>query len=555
MTVSVSSPQGAALTANLIAGLAIAGLLLPEAVAYSSIAHMPPQMGVIALFAGLVAYGLIGKSRFAIVSATSSSAAVMAAATLGLAPDDATLRVALSLGLVLVTGVFFILAGLARLGDMTTFIAKPVLRGFAFGLAVVIIVKQIASMVGIHPQHEDILRFIYGLCSQWADWNVTGLLIGVVSWLLLSLLSRIPNMPASLVVIALGIGLSHEVNLGHYGVPLVGRLDLNLSWPHLPVLTRDQWGRLLELGFAMVMILYAESYGSIRGFAVKHGDPFTPNRDLIALGVANVCSGLFQGMPVGAGYSGTSANEAAGATSRLAGLMAAAGLALMVLTVLPAIALTPHPVLAAIVVHVLGHTLNPAVFRPYFHWRRDRVIIFAAIFSVLMLGVLDGLLAAIGISLMLTLRRFSESNLQILGRLGEGHDFVSMAAHPQAQSIPGILILRPNEPIFFANADRILLQAMHLSEVAGSRVHTVIVSLEESFDLDSTSLEALQDFNKTLLDQGQRLILARLKDSALQVLQRITPALPPESLCGLSVDDAVRLATLPQSLSKQEQLS
>ena len=156
---------------DIIAGLSLAGLLLPEAVAYSSIANLPPQAGVIALFAGLICYGLVGTSRFAIVSATSSSAAVLAAASVTMSSGDNTLRFAIAIGLVMLTGLFFIIAGLSRIGSMSNFIAKPVLRGFAFGLAIVIILKQVANVVGVHPHHSDLIRFMAELFSQTMMWN------------------------------------------------------------------------------------------------------------------------------------------------------------------------------------------------------------------------------------------------------------------------------------------------------------------------------------------------------------------------------------------------
>ena len=156
---------------DLLAGLSIAGLLLPEAVAYSSIAAVAPQAGVIALFAGLLCYGLFGTSRFAIVSATSSSAAVLAAATATLANGDPQLRSTLAIGLVLMTGVFFLLAGLFKLGSVTSFIAKPVLRGFAFGLALTIILKQVASVVGVHLSDGNLVRFLPQLLEQLPQWN------------------------------------------------------------------------------------------------------------------------------------------------------------------------------------------------------------------------------------------------------------------------------------------------------------------------------------------------------------------------------------------------
>lgn len=530
---------------DVIAGLSIAGLLLPEAVAYASIGNLPPQAGVIALFAGLVCYGLFGSSRFAIVSATSSSAAVLAAATASIGHDDVGFRLTLAIGLVLITGLFFLIAGLARMGNITDFIAKPVLRGFAFGLAIIIIVKQCASMVGIHPPNGDMYRFVSALLGQVAHWNLVGIAIGSVALMLLFLLARLKHVPGGLIVIVLGIVASKLIDLSQYGVGLVGTIHLELATPTLPLLSRSEWLRLGELGFAMVMILYAESYGSIRSFAIKHGDAVSPNRDLLALGASNLLSGLFHGMPVGAGYSATAANETAGAKSRWAGGVAALVLLTIVLTILPSIALLPEPVLAAIVIQAVSHTLNPAIFRPYLAWRRDRVVIIAAVVGVLVLGVLDGLLAAVGLSLLLLLQRISESTITVLGRLGQGHDFVSLTLYPDAKPVDGILILRPDEPLFFANVERVMQQAQSTIAAADPAVHSVILSLEESPDLDSTSLEALHDFYRFVTSQDKRLLLARLKGPVYDLLQRTVPAdLAVPSFSALSVDEAVRIAQL-----------
>lgn len=526
-----------------IAGLSIAGLLLPEAVAYSGIAGLPPQAGIIALLAGLACYGLLGTSRFAIVSATSSSAAVLGAATASLAGGDIALRLTLAAGLVLVTGGYFVLAGVARLGNVTDFIAKPVLRGFSFGLALVIILRQLATIAGVHPASSELVWFVADLFGKVGAWNWVGVAVGVAALGLLVVLSRVRQLPGGLIVIALGIAATRWLDLPHYGVGIVGPIHLSLSAPALPVLPRVDWLRLGELGFALVMVLYSESYGSIRSFAIRHGDSVAPNRDLLALGASNLASGLFLGMPVGAGYSGTSANEAAGASSRAAGGIALVVLLALVALVLPSIALTPEPVLAAIVIHAVSHSLQPAAFRPYFQWRRDRVVAVAAVLAVLWLGVLDGLLAAIAISLMMMLRRFSESSVCELGRLGDGHDFVSIKDHPDAKPVAGLIVLRPDEPLFFANVERILHHARHRIVAAGPGVHAVVLSLEETFDLDGSSVEALQAFFGWVAGQGKRLVLARLKHPVHQLLDKVVPAAPSSpTLIGLSVDDAVRIA-------------
>lgn len=526
-----------------IAGLSIAGLLLPEAVAYSSIANLPPQAGIIALIAGLFCYGLFGTSRFAIVSATSSSAAVLAAASMSFSTIDSTHRLMLSFGLVVVTGLMFLAAGLAKMGKVTDFISKPVLRGFAFGLAIIIIIKQFASMTGAHTSHNDIFRLSSELLAQIAQWNCVGVAIGMIGLALLFLFARFRRLPGGLIVIALGILCSQWLNLAQYHIQLVGDIDLQLETPSLHALAREEWLRLGELAFAMTMILYSESYSSIRVFAMKHGDNTSPNRDLLALGLANLVSGLFHGMPVGAGYSATSANDAAGAVSRLSGLFASAVVLVIVLTTLPSIALTPAPILAAIVIHAVSHTIKLSIFRPYFVWRRDRLVIVASVIAVLWLGVLAGLLAAIAISLMMVLNKASESTISVLGQLGLSHDFVDIANHPEAKPVNGIIILRPDEPLFFANVERILNGARQTILLAGPSLHSVIISLEESPDLDSTSLEALQDFFGFVTQQEKQLFLARLKHPVHEILKQLAPSsLQTASFTDLSVNEAVKLA-------------
>lgn len=526
---------------DIIAGLSLAGLLLPEAVAYASIANLPPQAGIVAVFAGLVCYGLIGSSRFAIVAATSSSAAVLASATAAMSNGDAGLRVLVATGLVMMTGAFFLLASAARLGSISDFIARPVLRGFAFGLAVVIVIKQFAHVVGVQVHSTDMPRFLYNLFSHFTDWNWPSLALAVLALLLLYALARIAYMPAGLVVLALGIAAGQWLDLGRLGVQVVGPVDLQLQVPTLPTMTYVQWLRIGELSIAMLLILYAESYSSIRNFALRHGDTVSPNRDLLALGAANLFAGLFHGLPVGAGFSATAANESYGAKSKLAGWAAAGVLLLIVLKLLPVIALTPVPVLASIVIHAVSHSLRPSVFYGYFKLHRDRFVALAAVVAVLLLGVLDGLLVAIGFSLLMLLRRLAEANVSVLGRLNGGHDFVNLVNYPEAKIIPGVLILRPEMALFFGNAERTMALARQYAAASDARV--VVMSLEESPDLDSSSIEALADLCAALYLQKKHLMLARLKFASRVVLERAAiPHLHIGSFSELSVDDVVTMA-------------
>ena len=549
---SASAP-GSTLGVDVLAGLSIAGLLLPEAVAYSGIAGLPPQAGVIALLVGLVCYGLLGRSRYAIVSATSSSAAVLAAGTLALAGPAAASRAVVAATLVLLTGGCFMIAGAARLGGLSHLIARPVLRGFTFGLACVIALKQLPNLFGLPGLHGDfvplLLATVFKSIHQVQPATMGA---GVVALLLLFLCERVRRLPGSLLVIVLGVAASGW--LAQHGVTLTGTINLTPDWA-MPVWpTSSQWLPSIELAAALLLVLYAESYGAIRAFALKHGDPVDANRDLLVIGLANALSGLLHGMPLGAGYSGTSANEAAGARSRLAGLVAAATILLLVLLLLRWIERIPEPVLAAIVIHAVSKSWRLSVFRPYLQWKRDRLVALAAVVAVLALGILNGLLAAIAFSLVMLLRQLATPRLSVLGQLAGSHDFVDVAEHPAAQSPPDMLILRPEEPLFFANAESVLaLARQRVESHAGSRV--VVLSLEESPDLDSTALEALADFATWLGTRDIMLRVARLKDAVRELLLRAAlPQLLPQALDYWSVEDAARAAApAPQPTGKSLQ--
>lgn len=532
-----AATAGSTFGVDVLAGVSIAGLLLPEAVAYSGIAGLPPQAGVIALFVGLVCYGLLGRSRYAIVSATSSSAAVLAAGMLALAGPAGAARAAVAAMLVLLTGGCFLLAGAMRLGGLSQLIARPVLRGFTFGLACVIALKQLPNLFGLAPLHGDFVPLLLAVLFESAgQLRPATAAAGVAALLLLFLCERTRRLPGSLLVIVLGVAASGW--LARHGVALTGPVDLTpvMAWPSWP--SGDQWLPSVELAAALLLVLYAESYGAIRAFALKHGEPVNANRDLLVLGVANALSGLLHGMPVGAGYSGTAANEAAGAQSRLAGLVAAATVLLLVLALLRWIERIPEPVLAAIVIHAVSKSWRLSMFRPYLQWKRDRLVALAAVLAVLALGILEGLLAAIAFSLVMLLRKLATPRLSELGRLPGSHDFVALAGHAEAHAPTGLLILRPEEPLFFANAESVLaLARRRVEDHAACRL--VVLSLEESPDLDGTALEALADFATWLGNRHTPLRVARLKDGVRRLLLRAAlPQLPPPALNYWSVEDA-----------------
>jgi len=245
---------------------------------------------------------------------------------------------------------------------------------------------------------------------------------------------------------------------------------------------------------------------------------------------------------VGAGFSASAANEAAGGRTRLAAWAAAAAVAVAVATLLPWIAHIPEPVLAAIVIQAVGHTLHASSFRRYFRWHRDRIVSVAAVIAVLLLGVLDGLLAAVAVSLLLYLRELSAARVAELGRLADSHDFVLLDGHGEVHPVPGTLILRPEAALFFGNVERVAGAVVErLQRPPAGSWQRVVLSLEESPDLDSSCIETLAELARSLQARGLSLHLARLKAAALDALARAAlPELPAAALSGLSVDEVVR---------------
>jgi MFS superfamily sulfate permease-like transporter len=520
-----------------LAGFSVAGLLLPSAIAYAAIAGLSPDHAIVATVAGLAVYAAIGRSRFAMVAPTSSSAAILAALVSSM--ESRGLQSAeIADAAVLAAGFCFLVAGVARAGALSSFISRPVLQGFTFGIAITITAKQLPAITGVPGNGLGVLPLCAQLLTHAPQWHPISVLIGVVSLILLFVLKRFRGVPASALILCVGVALSWLVNLPLLHVALVGEIAVVLPHPAWPGLTLDAWTRVLELALPLFLILFAESWSSIRGLALRHGDTVIANRELLALGCANAVSGLLQGMPVGAGFSASSAAESAGARSRLTGLAAMVILLMLVIFGRSLVALLPSPVLATVVIASLFHALDPAPLVRLWRIGRDQYVATAAVVAVIFLGVLDGMLVAVGLSLLALLQRLSGTRIEQLGRISGTHDFVSQARYGNTLTDPGVLVVRPAELLFFANAEQVLT-AVASQAKADAAVKFVILSLEESPDLDSTALDALVDFDARLTKQGQKLLLARTRDRIRDLLAAVGgKELASDARCFHSVADA-----------------
>jgi anti-anti-sigma factor len=523
--------------ADLVAGISLTGLMVPEGIAYSAIAGLPPSFGVGAAVIGPLGYSIVGRSRLAVVTATSGAAALLAASIANAAIPNVP-RIDCAIALTLLVGLFFLLGALLRLSALTSFVSRAVLQGFGLGLAITITIRQLPILLGIAVSQSAPLEILGSLIAHIGNVNLSSALLGGGALVFLGISRRLRFVAAGLVLTVGSMLAMHFGPAGHFGIAVAGPLGLQLSAPRIPTMAIKDWGRLAQLSFPIALVLLAESWATVRSLAVAHGDPVSPEREITALGLANLASALWHGLPVGAGFSISNANAQAGSASRMGAVLAAAAVAIAAISAGSWIALIPEPVLAAIVISALTHALSPSPIYSLFRLGRDQWVALTAAVGVLLLGIVNGLLLAVALSVLGLLRRLAYPGLSILGRTGD-HDFVDCAVHADARQIPGVLVIRPNAPLFFGNVEAVLEEVGQ--QARNKSASTIVLSLEETDDLDSSALAAISEFRRAMTAQKRVLILARAHDRVRAILERAGLA-DLAATSTFSVDDGVRMA-------------
>jgi len=508
--------------ADLVAGVALAGLLIPEGMAYAGIAGVPPQMGLYAAMFGMFVYAIFGTCRQLAVTSTSSSAAMLAALVSPLALGDSGKYLVLVSAATILAGVMFLTAGLLKLGAVSEFISKPVLKGFVFGLGLTIMVKQAHKLLGIHAGQGNFFHQLWHVITSLGHVNLWTLAVGVTALLLLFLLARlVPRVPSALLVLILGILSVSWFGLNQRGVEVVGRIGGGMPSLHLPIIGEGDFSDVFMGAIGIVLVLIAEALAGARTFATKHHYEIAPNQELLAMGMANVASGLFGGIIVGGGMSGTAANDAGGARSQLSSVAASFSVALTLAFLLPLFRNLPEAVLGAIVVHAVAHLADVGTLKYYAKLRTGSIwIALVALIGVLQMGILKGLIFAVGLTLIALMYKLSSNQDSVLGRLPGSETYVDVARYPEAEQIPGLLIFRPNGILFFANANRVRNRITELVKSAGTSLRAVIINLEASPEIDVTSLEMLVQTRKELCASGIELHFARVSDPVRDLFER-----------------------------------
>jgi high affinity sulfate transporter 1 len=509
-------------SADVVAGIAAAGLLVPEGMAYAGIAGLPPQVGLYAAMFGMFMYGILGTSRQLAVTPTSSSAAMLGAMVAPLAPGDPGRYMMLVSAATIAAGIIFLLGSLLRLGAVSEFISKPVLKGFVFGLGLTIMVKQAPKLMGIPAGQGNFFHQSWHVITWTTHTNLWTLGVGLAAIAIMFLLGvLVPRIPSALAVLVLGIVSFPVLSLGRHHVEVIGTIHAGLPSLHLPKIGEDNLADISMGALGIVLVLTAETLAAGRTFAAKHNYQISPNRELLAVGAANTTSGLLGGMIVGGGMSGTAANDAAGARTQFSTLTASVWVGITLAFLLPLFQNLPEAVLGAIVINAVAHLVDVGTLKYYARLKTGSLwIALAALFGVLQMGILKGLIFAVGLTLIAVMRKVSAPQDSVLGRLPNSDNFVDIASHPEAEQIPGVLIFRPNGLLFFANANRIYGRVRELEGRAGDSLRAVIINLEASPEMDVTSLETLVQLRTELEKSGRKLYLARVADPVLDLFQR-----------------------------------
>jgi SulP family sulfate permease len=510
------------LKGDVIAGLTVWAVLVPEALAYASIAGVSPVVGLYAAPPALVLYAAFGSSRHLVVGPMSATAALSAAAVADLTtggPDDV---LAFTGVLAIVTGVLALAAGLFRLGFLANFISEPVLKGFIIGLALTIIIGQVPKIFGIEKTDGDFFEQAWGVIRHLGDTDGRTLLVGLGSLaVVLGLRRWLPVVPGSLVAVILGVAAVKLFDLDAKGVEIVGPIDSGLPRIGLPEgRSFSDYLTAVAASAGIMLVGFAEGLGAAKTYAARAHYEVDPNRELIGLGAANAGSGLMTGMVVNGSLSKTAVNGSAGARSQVSGL------AVAVFTVVTLLFLTglfedlPEATLAAVVIAAVVELVDIGALRGFYGLytrqlgriygraaRPDFIAAVAALLGVLVFDTLPGLVIGIVVSLVLLLYRSSRPHVAELGRVpGAPGQFGDIDRHPEDEAEADVGVLRVESGLFFANADAVRSSIRERADRPGTV--GIVLDAEVMAFVDVTAVRMLEELANELERRGQRLVVA-----------------------------------------------
>ncbi len=512
------------LRGDLIAGIAVAALIVPKNLGYAAIAGIPVENGLYAAAAGAILYAVFGTSRQISTGPSSGLAAVAASAVVAAKVTGAQDVASFVATITLASGVLFLLLAVFKMGWIAQFLSRAVVTGFLFGAAIDVVIGELPKLTGTDVNGSNPIQELRSWIGSLGSTSLATLLVGGVSLVVIFGLRAIaPKIPGALVLVVGGLLASWAFNLGSHGVALVGTVPRGLPSLALPKWQQvgDHASTIALAAVALVLIGFSQTAGDSRSFAAKHRYRIDINQESVAQGMSNVGAGLFQGMPVSTSLSASSLNDHSGARTGLASLTSGAIVLLTLLILAPVFSKLPKPVLAALIIEavVMGMMDVPEMRRLARVQRFDFWIAVAAIAGTLVFGVLAGVIIGIGLSLVWLISVATRPSMPLLGREPGTQVFRELEAHPTDEQVPGVVVLRLDGGLFFATSDaledRVREVALSTPDITG-----IVLDCEGIDFIDSQGSAKMGEILELTQHAGVALRLARMKPPVQEVLRR-----------------------------------
>jgi high affinity sulfate transporter 1 len=503
--------QRAWLRPDLVAGVVLAAILVPQGMAYAELAGLPPVTGLYTTIACLVGYALMGPSRILVLGPDSSVSPLILAAIIPLgATTDPARAIALAGMIALFVGLIEIGLGVAKLGFVADLLSKEVQVGYMNGLGITIIVSQLPKLCGFSTDADGFVDDVRAFFTDLDQTNTTTLAVGLGTLAILLLLPRVTKkLPAILIAIVAATVLSAVLDLASEGVATVGALPQGLPSPGLPRIAWSDVGPLLIAALGITLVSLTDTIATSTSFAARRGDEVRPDQEMIGLGTANLAAGLFQGFAISTSGSRTAVAEQSGAKSQVTGLVGAGIVAVLLLFLNGLLADLPQTALAAVVITAALSLMDLTILRRYWTVRRSAwMLSIVATLGVVFFGVLEGILIAIVLSILLFFRRSWWPHGEVLGRVPDG-TWHGVSHRDDATEIPGVLVYRWEAPLFFANSGMFRHQLTSLASAKQAR--WVVLQCEAVTDIDVTAAEMLEQADRQLNEQGVHLAFVELR--------------------------------------------
>jgi high affinity sulfate transporter 1 len=484
-----------------LAGLTVAALAIPSAMAYAELAGVNAIHGLYTILLPCVAYTLLGSSRQLIVGPGGSLAAMVAAAVLPLAAAGSPHAARLAATLALLCGCWYLIACALRLGWVADYISRPVIVGYIHGVVITVIVSQLGVMLGLEIHAHKTIPQIAEAIRHIGDANGDTVILSVILLVILIPTSYLaPRFPAALLVIIASILASKGLDLQAHGVATVGHIPAGLPGVALPDLSIDTIGRFAPVAFGIFLVSFADEVLTARTFAGRHNQSIRVNQELLAMGAANLAAGVTHGIPVGASESRTAVNDSMGARTQVAGLWAVLAAVLVLLFLTGPIAYLPNAVLGAVIIAAVLAIVNPQAWRSL--WETDHVeVTIAAVTTagVVIVGILNAVVFAVGLSIIDVVRRSAHPHDAVLGWDEQEERWADVSVHRSARVEPGVVVYRLDDRLFFANADYVKGRVFEALRAAPTPARAVVFDAESVTHVDTAGLDALVE----LVDQLQ----------------------------------------------------